>query len=248
MDVYEEELLRKRDAAHARYQHSLETLESVKGLLSKADLRLREEPTNARKWRGVLDKLETSLDESRKRVELSRMELQLLERRLETASAGVAEHETGDGGPSPATAAMADWDRSVERAQSLNLEEASLLQEKMDSGEIQDQRLAASLELANQLASSEVKVDGGPVDRRQVALRNAIEKIKQQQFNFMTLDEINLVVACHSLLTSRLEPTSKDQRMKRILNGAIKILRRRKNEIEAANVSSASSRIPQRNS
>ena len=60
----------------------------------------------------------------------------------------------------------------------------------------------------------------------------AIDKVGKQAFDEMTLDEIKLLMACHSLLTSRLEPTMRDQRLRRILDGAIKILQKRKDSME----------------
>ena len=46
------------------------------------------------------------------------------------------------------------------------------------------------------------------------------------------VDEVKLLMACHALLTSRLEPTMRDQRLRRILDGAIKILQKRKDSME----------------
>ena len=74
----------------------------------------------------------------------------------------------------------------------------------------------------------------GPISevRRQLVLRAAIDKVGKRAFDDMTLDEIKLLMACHSLLTSRLEPTLRDQRLRRILDTAIKILQKRKDAME----------------
>ncbi|MCF6283712.1 MAG: hypothetical protein L3K26_00760 [Candidatus Hydrogenedentes bacterium] len=88
------------------------------------------------------------------------------------------------------------------------------------------------MELANQLGETYDKDESGRVPRRQLALRSAIDKIRPQQVDAMAYEEIGLVLDCHSLLTSRREPTARDQRLKRILDGSVKILRRRKAELE----------------
>ena len=213
-------------AARARCAEDLKTLAQVRGLLAKADRRRVVESEDARKWNRVLESLERSLDLTKARYELSVAQVERLER-----EAGLAPSP----GP-PSTEGLADpgdaWGETMRRVEGLTLEEASQLQSDIDSGNIDDAQLEAGLALANQMSGDpESEAESGE-NRRQLALRAAIDKIGKRRFDQMSLEEIKLVLACHSLLTSRLEPTPRDQRLRRILDGAIKILQRRKEQME----------------
>jgi hypothetical protein len=241
MDAFLNKLSMELAEARAKCAEDLRALNRVRELLSKADEKRTLEPEEARKWNRVLENLENSLDLTRSRFQLSEARVQ----RLESDIARVT-RDTGGGAGTPAAVAapqgadapVSDWDHTMSEVGALNLEEASLLQSRIDSGEIHDEQLEAGLELANQMregGAAEVAVEGegsAQEQRRQLVLRAAIEKIRKQQFDQMSLDEVKLVIACHSLLTSRLEPTPRDQRLRRILDGAIKILQRRKDEME----------------
>ena len=221
------------EQARARCAEDLRALEEVRGLLAKADERRLQEPEEARKWNRVLENLERSLDLTKARFERSDTLVRLLERNLD-------EMRTAHGGPSEAPVNVPSepaegWSATMKQVGAMNLEQASELQSRIDSGEIHDAQLEAGLALANQMHAGDA-VDPAQAEpteqRRQLVLRGAIDKIGKQQFDQMGLDEIKLVIACHSLLTSRLNPTERDQRLRRILDGAIKILRRRKDEME----------------
>lgn len=223
-----ESILKKELAnAHTRCSEFSEALDKVKTLLKKADERRKSEPSEKRKWHKVLENLETSLDESKKRVEMANMEVRRLESELERIRKNVDDvvEKTSNDAPS-ITSSQTDWSSPAHRALRLNLEEASLLQEKFSSGKVHDRQLEASLELANQLGGETNAEAEGQVARRQLALRAAIEKIRQQNVGEMTHEEIKLVLACHALLTSRLEPAARDLRLKGILEGAIGTLQR----------------------
>lgn len=233
---------RKNDLVAARESLAEDTkaLEEVRGLLEKADERRRLEPDDARKWNRVLENLERSLDLIKARHERSEMAVQVLEREWEQVRTGVLEATEKPLPPASAPAlarpelAVADerWAATLERLEALNLEQASALQSQIDTGEIRDEQLEAGLALANQIRPDMEADSRGPEARRQLLLRAAIDKIRKQRFDLMALEEIHMLLACHSLLTSRLEPTPRDQRLRRILDGAIKILRRRKEEME----------------
>lgn len=229
MQPLEMKLRRDIDEARARHSAALDALAKVKDLLAKADQRRVQEPQDARKWHRVLENLETSLDDTKKRVSSAELEMLRLERELkefrqhlergeqvapEDAKGGAAA-ELGTGLPKPK-----------------NLEEAARMESSLAAEEGGDRQLAASLELANQMGETYEIDDAGHTPRRQEALRGAIAKISQRQFDAMSHDEIKLVVACHSLLTRRLAPTPRDQRLKRILDGAIRVLERRKSDLD----------------
>lgn len=219
--------------ARAKLAEDIQAVDRVKVLLIKADERRRNEPEEARKWNRVLENLENSLDQTRARHAYSHaVTIQLEQALLELEhAAGQTQIEL----PEPPPAEVAEqWTATMEKVGAMSLEEACVLQSRIDSGEIHDAALEAGLELANQMHPDVELAEGErvPDSRRQAVLRAAIDKVGKQAFDSMTLDEIKLLMACHTLLTSRLEPTMRDQRMKRILDGAIKILQKRKDAME----------------
>ena len=225
------ELRNQLARARTKLAEDLRAVDEVKVLLVKADERRLAEPVEARKWNRVLENLENSLDQTRARCAYSGVIAGQLEQacmQLEHASETLRIELPA---PPPGDEA-AQWTATLEKVGALNLEEASVLQSRIDAGEIHDTALEAGLTLANQMRP-DVEVSG-PISevRRQLVLRAAIDKVGKQAFDDMTLDEIKLLMACHSLLTSRLEPTLRDQRLRRILDTAIKILQKRKDAME----------------
>jgi len=227
----------RRQLARAKFKlaEDLQAVDEVKVLLIKADERRMSEPQEARKWNRVLENLENSLDQTRARCAYS----SVIASQLEQACA-VLEQALEQAAPPPEIVLPTPppgedarhWTETLEKVGALSLEEACVLQSQIDSGEILDSELEAGLTLANQM-HHEVEPGGQlPEARRQHVLRAAIDKVGKQAFDTMTLDEIKLLMACHSLLTSRLEPTMRDQRLRRILDGAIKILQKRKDAME----------------
>lgn len=219
--------------ARDRVVQDSRALEEVHVLLKKADERRRLEPEEARRWDRVLEHLETSLDQIKVRRSLSESRVIALELDYRTQFGEVPAMQEPAEAPAAHKAAGGDepWSHTLAHVSKLNLEQASQLQSRIDAGEIEDSELAAGLTLANQLRPEAAAAESQQEPRKQLLLRAAIDRISKREFDKMTLDEINMVLACHSLLTSRLEPTSRDQRLKRILDGAIKILRKRKNEM-----------------
>ena len=177
----------------------------------------------------VLENLETSLDDTKKRVSAAELELLRLERELKDFRQHV---ERGDEvGTDVADLANLPVEQP-ERLGPQNLEEAAGLENALIETGGGDPQLAASLELANQMGETYEIDEAGQTPRRQEALRGAIAKISQRQFDAMSHDEVKLLLACHSLLTRRLAPTPRDQRLKRILDGAIRVLERRKSDLD----------------
>lgn len=235
MDIKLLELRRQLHKAKVKLAEDLRALDEVKVLLLKADEKRLSEPGEARKWNRVLTQLETSLDQTRARcayssVIVSQLEQASAELERTLENAGTAPPIALPEPPPPAE--TEHWAATLEKVEAMNLEEACVLQSQIDAGEIQDATLEAGLALANQL-HHEPEIDTAlPEARRQIVLRAAIDKVSKQAFNDMSLDEVKLLMACHALLTSRLEPSMRDQRLRRILDGAIKILRKRKDVME----------------
>lgn len=216
--------------ARQRCEEDRLALERVRSLLGRADARRIQEPDEARKWNRVLENLECSLDLTRARYELSEANVKRLEQ--EAGRLGVAEPMDVVAVPGPEGDQADAWRATLRSVEGLTLEEASLLQSDIDAGTINDAQLEAGLALANQLRDDPEEAPESSEHRRQFILRAAIDKISRRRYDQMSLDEIKLVLACHSLLTSRLEPTARDQRLRRILDGAVKILQRRKVQME----------------
>jgi hypothetical protein len=212
--------------AQVRLENALGAMEKVNALLVKADERLRQEPDEARKWSNVLENLEKSLDEARKRANLARMDIEQLE--ASSAPRGRDDITVADGADEtpPSQTRVPDEDFGA-----MSLEEAGLLQGEILSGDTRDERLEAGLEYANQLGES-VERDGFG-ERRQLVLRSAIEKIQKRRFNRMSFCEVKLLLDCHSLLTRRLSPSEGDLRLRRILDGSLKVLRRKRDKMES---------------
>lgn len=227
----QEEFYRERVAsARKRHQESREALEKVRSLLLKADRQYHRAGPEARKWHKVLENLEASLDECKSRVTVTATELRRFEGKLAALLAG---DEIPAGAPTPAPPENADVDIDSPWPSPMDLEEACLLRERIDEGEIHDKKLEARLELSNQLGDTYDVDKSGDLPRRQLALRGAIDKISRRDFDGMSYEEVKLVLACRSLLTSRLEPTPRDGRLKRIIDGASRVLKQRKAAFEA---------------
>ena len=232
-ESYAAKLRDKIATTQKKYLEAVESVEQVRILLSKADARRLNEPDDARKWHRVLNNLEISLDESKKRVQLFALEIQRTEGELEKLSRLSPEEDADFTETLPSeSSAESDWDVKVHQVKAMSLEESALLQEQIDSGEVCDKQLEASLELANQIGEEKPAEVDGDNTRRQIALRAAIDKIRKSRIDTMTYEEIKLVLACRTLLTSRLEPKDRDQRLKRIIDGASRVLQRRKIALE----------------
>lgn len=225
-------LREKLAQARAKSAEDSAALERIKLLLAKADARRLAVPEEARRWNKALENMERSLDVVRARCAHSLALVARLESDLARLEAGG--EEAADAGKDALVDVSSDeeWRDPLERLDGFNLEQASQLQARLDAGEIEDPQLEVGLELANQLRSDSPPRPGEREPRRQLVLRAAVEKIKRRDFDAMTFDEIKLVISCHALLTRRLEPTPRDERLRRILDGAIRVLRKKKDEME----------------
>ncbi len=224
-------------------------VEKLYGLLEKADQRRKGEPQNVSHWNSVLDNLESALDEARARLVSIQAEMGQLEKQLrEVPAAAPSPASTGEvvldapdlppGGDislsnSGRDAAKQILDMSLSQIGALNLQEVSILHSQV-TADISDPnsshfgQLMGKLEYANQCPESQ---DGDlandPEQRRQQALRNAIDKIGTNRLDELSEGEIRMVLTCHDLLTRKLKSTPREERLRRVLDAAVKVLRRR---------------------
>lgn len=244
MNGKKEELQRLIALHKARQEEARAAMEKVRDLLAKADVRRHREPQNQRKWNAVLDHLEISLDEARARIEASQQEtLRLQEQLHDTQAMGKPDVEavatTLATAGAAQTSTFEDTEKKLLAASFLDLGKFSLEQialvqshllEQPEEKATETEQLLGRLELANQVRD-EVSVassdDAPEYQRRQLLLRAAIDKIQTNRIDTMTRQEIDLVISCHSLLSRRLRPTPKDERLVRILSAAIKVLQRK---------------------
>lgn len=224
-------LLEKRARARA-------VLEEIKHLLKKADARRKTEPAHLRRWNSVLDNLEFSLDEAKARLEAC-------ERELERMGAAAAQYEGSpvqDKAPwlSESAPDLDEHERHllqapIEQLSKCSLEEISLVQSHLMDQSAEEnpeaEHLLGRLELANQVREDPIgpaKPEDPNQCRKQLLLRGAIDKIQSNHIDTMLPEETQLVLSCYSLLTRRLNPTPKDERLIRILGAAIKVIKRRR--------------------
>ena len=207
-------------------------LEEIRSLLSKADARLREDPENRRRWLSVIENLENSLTETKARLEHVELAIQ----RGNTAAEPETERNVG-GGLSDSGIRYVDnvLRMSVLEVSSLSLEDLSRTQAHAETPGLhpeQRARVASKIELANQLRSTADEAGDAdlPSRRAQLILRGAIDKIQAGRIMAMSSDEVQVLSACHELLIRRVNPSPADQRLKRIVGGALNLLQRRQSE------------------
>jgi hypothetical protein len=228
-------------------QHQ-ENLNTVLALLEKADRRRLEEPHNLSHWNRVLDNLEKCLDEAKGRVNGCQVAIEHAEREIR------AKHEEQYGKAAPCKAvppkdaleellappseaaleaARRILSMSLEDVSKLTLEEVSKLH-----GEIANENIALLEQDADGILSrldeaeqAQVHVDTStptPVPAgataRQVLLKSALEKICAHQINTISREEASVVITTYEVLSRRPTLTPKDERLKRILRAAVKIL------------------------
>jgi len=220
-------------------------------LLDKADARRREETHRPGRWNRVLDNLEASLDEAKARLEACRLDMAWTEREREKLGQGVSAEREGEPPPQerqtsaergelpPLSQASLEAARDIlnmplEEIGALTLEAVALVHSEVGEGNEtprspQERRLLGRLELANQWRSAPPAPPDGSAfqPRRQRTLRAAVEKIKTSRLDTLTPDEVRLVISCHALLTRNLKQNPREERLKRILDGAVKVLRQR---------------------
>lgn len=208
-------------------------IDEVKGLLARADERVKADPENRRRWSTVVENLENSLTELRARLQLNEIEL----KQADGPSSPVATPMPMPGHPlteSSTNLLESVAQMSVVDASGLNLEQAARIESALQAGEAaldpaHQARVQARLEIANQSSPVQDQPDEGdlPARRLQLALRTAVDKIQGGRIDTMSPEEVRMTVACYDLIRRRVNPTPGDQRLTRILGAAINILNRK---------------------
>lgn len=207
-------------------------IEEIRGLLAKADARLREDPENRRRWLTVVENLENSLTDVKARLQFIEEEIKRGVTTVQETKGSAIRLSLSDSGVRFVDNVLG---MSVMDMSRMNIEDLAQTQAKYDepgTTEAQRARAAARVELANQTraevpASAESEI---PSQRSQLVLRAAIDKIQAGCIGSMSQEEAKLIMACHELMVRRVNPTPSDLRLKRILSGAINILQKRQNE------------------
>ena len=226
-------LYEKRDAA-------LQIMNQIKELLAKADERRASESGDPRRWNSVLNHLETSLDDARKRLDRCEAVIRQVETQAGISpSTGETFTSTEEGGAEGGVPFIElDPDKAVEQVLAMSLSDLSQLtmeqvamlharlpeKEPSLDGE-QMQQAAARLELANQTRGT---VTGTPPQRsrymerrNQLLLRATLEKVRQNRLADVTHEEKLLLTNCLELLCRRLEPDPREERIKAMLREAV---------------------------
>jgi len=218
-----ERVLLERDAL-------LRKLDEVKGLLARADARVKEDPENRRRWATVVENLEASLAELRVRLQRNELELKQAEGQL-PSKLPVIGATLSDSSTNLLESVM---HMSVSEVSGLTLEQAAQIEaECTNDMEVDPARRAqvlAHVELANQTPAAptpEADEAEQAARRSQLVLRGAIDKIQKGRIDTMTMDEVRMTIACYDLIRRRVNPTVSDQRLTRILGAAINILNRK---------------------
>lgn len=208
-------------------------VEEIRGLLAKADARLRETPDDRRRWLSVVENLENSLTEVKARLAFVEDEIQRGVTGTLPPGNSLSRLSLSDSGIRFVDNML---NMSVLDVSTMNIEELAQAKSKTDEpGPTASDRARAEarIELANQTRVSnepDAQESEIPSQRSQLVLRAAIDKIQSGRIGAMSSEEANLIISCHELMVRRVNPTPSDLRLKRILSGAITILQRRQNE------------------
>lgn len=201
---------------------------SVRDLLAKADKKRRTPGEDVRKWSLVLNNLEHSLDDVRRRQTILENDLRKSRQSLSWAQENPGEVPREEGSKRskiPAT--------TQSGALPLNLEQMSEIEGRLHPVEAQPpeaqppdaerERIEGEVEFANQ--TREASTEAQPIRRQQHRLRAALDKIQQRQFSALSREELQMTIATHSLLSRKLDMNENDQRLLAILETAVTLLR-----------------------
>lgn len=249
------ELSQRIDALRQQQAQHEENIQLVRQKLADADARRRSDTENPRRWNHVLDNLEACLDDAKSRLESCRLaikrtenEMALLREKKERESRAAwtaPDPELAEMLPELSGEAMQAartiLETPLEDIGKMSLEEVALLHDQVAEQQFEEalsdtDRLMGRLEFANQMAPEQAEdaappqtqaPEQDPEQRKQRILRSAMEHIRTGQLEEMSLEEIRLIISCYNLLTRRLKSTPRDERLKRILGAAVKVLQRR---------------------
>lgn len=231
-------------ALEARRLAATEMHERVVDLLSRAEERRHAEPAEARRWNAVIDRLEASLQDARRRLEVLDLEYEHAVRALAAAGEPDAASrpdldlpdavapQMPDLSSDPAVAVRQLLDLPIEQLTGLNLEQVSQLHSQIATENVQARladldKASNRLEIANQsVGHAGGSPSGISVERRsQDALRHAIGKVQAGQLTRLDRKEIAMVISCFELLDRKIEPTASDQRLRGLLSPVVPKLR-----------------------
>jgi len=199
-------------------------LVQIRALLAKAD-RKRAVPGEARrKWEQVAENLETSLLETRARLEHNRVTLRHTEAQFAVLDSSLQTTSPQEEHVEPELAEDAVALARNTSLETLTRREAALLEAEAEGGDQVQER--CRVELLNQLAGTvEGQAAATGEQRRQHLLREAIEKVQLGALDRISPDERRMLLICHSLLSRRLNPSAKDRHLLKVLGAALETIR-----------------------
>lgn len=226
-----------------RRKAAQDVLEQITSLLAKADARRTGDPEGQRRWNHVLDHLERSLDEARARIE--RIDLYIAQTQAVLEGRGAAPAlKPGEDSEELAGSEIQlsqDPDEAVSQVlamsltdlSKLSMEQVALLHAQLpehdtDLQPAEVKRAEARIELANQVRGALKGETQRPLSiterRHQYLLRAALEKTRAGRISDVTREEKKLIASCYEMLSRRLEPDARDERLKTMLKQALDTL------------------------
>lgn len=232
-------------ALDSRRASAVEMLARVRELLDRAEERRHAEPAEAKRWNATIDRLESSMVDGRRRLEVLDVELKRAQNAYAVAMSADAGAPTGevdlpDGetpnapvlSSDPAVAVRQLLDLPLEQLTSLNLEQVSQLHSQIATQEVQARlsdldKASTRIEVASQSIGPSVRSsETAPPERRgQEVLRQAIGKVQAGHLERLLRGEIAMVISCFELLDRKIEPTPSDLRLRALLAPVIPQLR-----------------------
>lgn len=232
-------------ALEARRVAAEEMLARIRELLDRAVERRLAEPGDAKRWNSTIDRLESSLVDGRRRLEVLDVECTRAQHAYDAAvaagaNAPAADVDLPDGeapkapvlSSDPAVAVRQLLELPIEQLTSLNLEQVSQLHSQIATENVQARladldKASSRLEIANQsLTPGTHRPEAAAPERRgQEALRHAIGKVQAGHLDRLLRAEIAMVISCFELLDRKIEPTASDHRLRALLAPVVPQLR-----------------------
>lgn len=229
---------------HDAEQHSItETTE----ILSKVDVRRRQNPQDRRRWDARADDLEEGLFESQRRLNLLKQNILDTERKLAALDISDASTETLEemvGEEAVSQEAAPDDLLSPQQAAAIRILDLPLF--KVKDAPLEDFVLAKSFrdtdapavlgkarteELIKRIGIYDRSADNSRRSQRrgssqeerreQILIRRALDKCRNNRMGALTLDDIDLVIGCYDMLMQGADSPDEGDRLLELVNGAI---------------------------
>jgi hypothetical protein len=231
-------------ALYVKHAKTTATLDQVRQLLAKADRRRMEDPAGRRHWDRVLDNLENSLQESRFRLEqceaairgleqaLSPQEVERARERSKPLGARAGQPAHGALSLDPKQAVRQVMEMTVDELRELSMEQVAALNarlpEVLPEGSQDSIHVTSQLELANQLRQ-DTPPQAPPVSRlmekrNHLILRRSLHKVMNNRIADVTREEKQLISSAHDMLARRMDCSPEDNRLRQVLEAALKKL------------------------